>query len=43
MLLFKVDYVDFVCSIHQRVEQGHFNLYYNSLLLPHTDINLTLT
>ena len=43
MLLFKVDYVDYVCNIIQRVWQGHFNLYYNSLLFPHTDVNLTLT
>ena len=42
MLLFKVDYVDYVCNINQRVGQGHFNLYYNSLLF-HTDVNLTLT
>ena len=26
MLLFKVDYVDNVCKIHQRVQQCHFNL-----------------
>ena len=43
MLLFKVDYEDSVCNIHQMVEQGHFNLYYNSLLFPHTDVNLMLT
>ena len=42
MLLFKVDYVDYFCNIHQRIEQGHFNLYYNSLLFPHIDVNLTL-
>ena len=40
MLIFKVDYV---CDIYQRVKQGHFNLYYKSLLFPHTDVNLTLT
>ena len=43
MLLFKVDYVDHVCNIYQSVEQGHINLYDNSLLFPHTDVNLTLT
>ena len=43
MLLFKVDYVDNVCKIHQRAQQCHFNLYYSSLLFPHTDVNLTLT
>ena len=43
MRLFKVVYVDYVCNIHQNVKQGHFNLYYNSLLFPHTDVNLTLT
>ena len=36
MLFFKVEYV---CNIHQRAEQGHFNLYYNSLLFPNTDVN----
>ena len=41
MLFFKLDYVEYVCNVHQRVEQGHFNLYYNSLLFPHTDVNLT--
>ena len=39
-LIFKVDYV---CNNQQRVKQGQFNLYYNSLLLPHTDVILTLT
>ena len=29
MVLFKVDYV---CNINQKVEQSHFNLYYDSLL-----------
>ena len=43
MLIFKIDYVDYVCNIHKRVEQSHFNLYYNSLFLPHIDVNLTLT
>ena len=43
MLLFMVDYVDYVCNIHQGVEQAHFNLYYNCLLFPHTDLNLALT
>ena len=43
MLLFKVDYVDYVCNINQRVKQGHFNLYDNSPLFPQTDVTLTLT
>ena len=30
-------------NLHQRVEQGHFTLYHNSMLFPHTDVNLTLT
>ena len=43
MLFFKVDYIDYVCNIHQKVEQGHLNFYYNILLFPHSDVNLTLT
>ena len=42
MVLFKVDYVDYVCNSFQRVEQDRFNLYYQSMLFPHTDVNLTL-
>ena len=41
MLLFKVDYVDYVCNSLQRVEQDHFDLYYHSMLFPHNDVNLT--
>ena len=43
MLFFKGDYAEYDCNIHQRVEQGHFNLYYDSLLFPHTDVNLAFT
>ena len=32
-----------VSNIHQRVEQDHFSLHYNSLLFPHIDVSLTLT
>ena len=42
MLLFKAEYVDYVCNSLQRVEQDRFNLYYHSMLFPHTDVILTL-
>ena len=32
-----------VNNIQQSVEQDHFSFHYNSLLYPHTDVNLTLT